>query len=310
MHPWISKSGFAIAIAAIFGLTAMAANAEPAPPDQPFLWRVDGNGLEKPSHLFGTIHLSNERIAKLHPAAKRAFDDADAFHAEISMEMMNQMAGAMLMMRRDGKKLSDAIGPELTEQLKAQLQAIQPGLDIAILQPMKTWAAAMMVVMLPHQLEGREALDLILWNRAKADGKSTAGLEKIEDQIGAFEILNEAEQVVYLRETLATLADAEDIMNQLIAAYEAGDEVKLNKLLIDSMKLDGEDEEVRKISERLIEALIKNRDINIASKIHEILTAQPEKSHFFAVGAAHYLGEESIRKHLSDKGYTITRIRE
>lgn len=296
--------------AALIGLATSAALAAPAPPDQPFLWRVEGNGLEKPSYLFGTIHLSNERIAQLHPAAARAFDGADTFYAEISMELPDQMAGAVLMMRRDGKKLSESIGPELTAQLTEQLQAIQPGLDIAILQPMKTWAAAMMVVMLPHQLEGREALDMILWNRAKAGGKSLAGLEEIADQIAAFETLDEAEQVIYLRETLATLADAEDLMAKMIAAYEGGDDAALEKLLAESMQLDGEDEEVKKISERLVASLLTTRDIQMAATIHRILTENPAKSHFFAIGAAHYLGDESIRKHLAAKGYTITRIRE
>ncbi len=300
-----------IAITAVLvGLTATAARSEPAPPDQPFLWKVEGNGLEKPSHLFGTIHLSNDRIAQLHPAAQRAFDEADVFHAEISMEMMNQVAGAMMMMRRDGKKLTDAIGPELTERLKARLEAIQPGFNIAIFQPMKTWAAAMMVVMLPYELEGREALDIILWNRAKAAGKSTAGLEKIEDQIGAFDTLDEAEQIIYLRETLAAFDDDEDPIAGMIAAYEVGDDAKLHDLLTESMKLDGEDEEIRKISEQLIKALLTDRDVKIAAKIHDVLSKQPAKSHFFAVGAAHYLGENSIRKHLADNGYTITRIRE
>jgi len=300
---------FTSLVATCLGL-AVSAFAAPAPPDKPFLWRVEGNGLETPSHLFGTIHLSNDRIARLHPAADRAFEEADVFHAEISMEAMNQNLGIMLMIRRDEKRLSDSIGPELTDRLKAHLQGIRPGLDIAILQPMKTWAAAMMIVMLPHQLEGREALDTILWNRATQLGKATSGLEKIEDQIGAFDKLNEAEQIIYLRETLAALSDEEDPMAKMIAAYESGDEKKLHQILTDSMKLDGDDDQVRATSERLIKALITDRDISIAARIHEILTGQPEKSHFFAVGAAHYLGENSVRKHLADKGYKITRILE
>lgn len=280
----------------------------PQPPDRPFLWRVEGGALEKPSHLFGTIHMSNERIRQLHPAAEQAFAAADAVFTEISLDMADQMAGAMLMMRRDGKTLSEAIGPELTAQLEAQLKAIQPGLDITILQRMKTWAAAMMVVMLPHQLDGHKALDMILWERAKAAEKQTGGLEKIQDQVAAFETLNEEEQIIYLRETLDSLADAGNIFERLIAAYEAGDGAVLDALLTESMKLDGDDEHVRNINEHLIDALITNRDETLAEKIDEILRDNPGKSSFFAVGAAHFLGDHSIRQHLEAKGYTITRI--
>ena len=304
-------SGLALGIATWAAAAAFATAADPAPPDKPFLWRVEGNGIEKPSHLFGTIHLSNDRIRQLHPAAEQAFDAAGAFHAEVTMEPAAQMAAAALMMRRDNRTLSDSIGPELTEALADRLAEIQPGLDIAILQPMKTWAAAMIVVMLPYQLEGREALDQILWNRAQAAGKTVHGLEEIADQIGAFDVLDEDQQVLFLRETLATLEDGDDMMRQLIAAYEAGDEQTLGDLLTESMTFgENEDPAVIEAGEKLIKALIADRDTAMAAKIHEILREDPARSHFFAVGAAHYLGDESIRKHLEDKGYTITRVPE
>lgn len=309
-HSQARLTAAALGLLAAVATAAVSANEAPAPPDKPFLWRVEGNGLQKPSHLFGTIHLSNERIAQLHPAAERAFTAADVVHAEVSLNMADQMGAAVLMMRRDGKKLSESIGPELTEQLKASLQAIQPGLDIAILQPMKTWAAAMIVVMLPHQLKGDQPLDVILWNRAKELEKATAALETIQDQIAAFETLDEAEQVIYLRETLTTLGDHADLMPRLIAAYETGDDQVMDKLFAESMELGSDDEQVREISKRLMHALLTARDVTLAAKIHEVLTANPETSHFFAVGAAHYLGDNSIRKHLADQGYTITRITE
>jgi uncharacterized protein YbaP (TraB family) len=307
MRSWFTNA--LLAITASFA-AVVPAIAEPAPPDRPMLWRVEGKGLEKPSYLFGTIHLATDRVEKLHPAAEQAFTAADVVHTEISLELADQMAAAMFMMRRDGKKLSDSIGPELTAELKKQLEAIQPGLDIATLQPMKTWAAAMLVVLLPHQLEGRKPLDLILWNRAKEMKKTTGALEDIKGQIGAFDILNEEEQVIYLRETLALLKDHAGLIDGLVAAYEKGDDAALQKLLAESMELESDDEKVKDINHRLMDALLAKRDIAMADKIHEVLTAEPGKAHFFAVGAAHYLGENSIRKHLADKGYTITRITE
>jgi len=308
MHHWFPKIPN-LAIAA-FLWTAIAAIAAPAPPDKPFLWRIDGNDLEKPSYLFGTIHLSNKRIAQLHPAAERAFNDADALHTEISFDFGDQMAAGIMMMRRDGIKLSQSIGPQLTADIKAHLAKIRPGLDMTMLEPMKTWAAAAMLVILPYTLDGDPALDTILWERAKEQKKSTGALEKIAAQFAAFEILNEQEQVIYLRETLAALEEGKDTIPELIDAYEAGDIAKLDKLVTESMKLSDDDEEVRKIGERLIESLITKRDVSMAAAIHEILRDKPAQSHFFAVGAAHYLGDTSIRSHLESKGYTITRITE
>lgn len=305
----ITRSGMAAGIAAWIGIGAIAVG-DPGPPDRPLLWRIEGNGLQAPSHLFGTIHFSNDRIARLHPAADRAFRDAQVFHAELSMELKDQMAIAMAMMRRDGKSLGESIGPELSGELDAYLKGVDPQLNAAILQPMKTWAAAMTVVMLPMQMQGGEALDLLLWKKAKEAGKRTGALESAEDQLAAFEILNEEEQTIYLRETLRLLNKEKDPFADLIAAYESGDEQKLHELLMESMKLDAEDPKVRRIGERLIESLLTRRDEKMAAKIHEALAADPKVCHFFAAGAAHFLGANSVRNHLEAKGYVVTRIQQ
>lgn len=309
MQNLFSKSCITAGIAIWIGITTSLVVAAPLPPDQPFLWRIDGNGLETPSHLFGTIHFSNDRIAQLHPAAELAFSRSQVFHAEVSMEMMDQMGIAMAMMRRDGKTLRESIGPELSTQLDVYLKSINPQLNAAILQPMKTWAATMTAVMLPMQMQGGEALDLLLWNRAKEAGKKTAALEKAEDQLAAFEILTEPEQIIYLRETLRLLSVEKDPFAGIIAAYETGDEEELHKRLMESMELNAENPEVRRVGERLIASLLTARDEKMATKIHGVLSADPKISHFFAAGAAHFLGEESIRNHLTAKGYTVTRIR-
>ena len=41
----------------IFLLSGLVATAQDKENDQSLLWRISGNGLAKPSYLFGTIHL-------------------------------------------------------------------------------------------------------------------------------------------------------------------------------------------------------------------------------------------------------------
>ncbi len=281
---------------------------EAAPPNRPLLWRVEGDKLEKPSYLFGTMHLSNERIRQLHPAADEAFTAADTVFTEIPLEIGAQMAAAVLMMRQDGKKLSESLGPETTAKLAERLNTIVEGFDVAPLEPLKTWVVAMQVIMMPLQLKGEPALDQIIWERAQAEGKETAALETIRDQIAAFETLNEEEQVLYLESTLEHYDEAMEMMAKLIAIYESGDEAAIYEMLTASMVVPGEDERLKEISERLLKALLEDRDVKMAAKIDEWLTANPAKSGFFAVGAAHYLGDNSIRKHLEEKGYRITTV--
>ena len=48
----------------------------------------------------------------------------------------------------------------------------------------------------------------------------------------------------------------------------------------------------------------------MAEVIAEKLKTEPARSHFFGVGAGHYVGKSSIGSLLEKKGYKVTRITE
>jgi uncharacterized protein len=286
-----------------------SADQAAAPPDRPLLWKIESDALQKPSHLFGTIHLATPRIAKLHPAAAQAFDQADAVVTEISLDAKTQLEAAALMMRNDGSTLSESIGEDTAAKLDEILKGINPAFTAELFEPMKTWAVAAAVVMLPYQMKGDKSLDQLLWQRAGGEGKPTSGLEELKDQLAAFEGgLNEAEQVVYLRATLENLDESAALVKEIIAAYEKGDEDAIGTLMVQSIRDFGKNEEERAIGKRLLKRLLTDRDVTMSATIDETLKQQPGKSHFFAVGAGHLIGEASILKHLEAKGYRITRI--
>jgi uncharacterized protein YbaP (TraB family) len=302
---------FAMRLLAPLAMLALPASADQAaaPPDKPILWKIESDALQKPSYLFGTVHLTTPRIAKLHPAAERAFGEADAVFAEISLDPKTQLEASALMMRGDGSKLTESIGEDTAAKLDETLRNINPALTAEIFEPMKTWAVATAIVMLPYQLKGGKSLDELLWQRAIKEGKPASGLEEMKDQLAAFEGgLNEAEQVTYLRATLENLDEGAGLIEEIIAAYEKGDENAIGELMIRSIRDFGENEKERAIGERLLKRLLTDRDITMAATIDGLLKKQPGKSHFFAVGSAHLIGDTSIRKHLEAKGYRITRI--
>ncbi len=55
--------------------------------EKPFLWKVEKaestDSAAKVSWLFGTIHVPDEEVTTLHPAAQAAFDQASAAYFEI-----------------------------------------------------------------------------------------------------------------------------------------------------------------------------------------------------------------------------------
>lgn len=295
-------------------LPLFAAEAETPPhPEQPMLWKVEGDALEKPSWLFGTIHVGSGPVVNLHPAAAHALEGSDVVYTEVAMDAASQLGMTKHIIRSDGRTLSDSIGEELVEHLNTELAAIQPGLNAAPFQSLKTWAVAVTVPMLKTQLEGGQPLDLLIWNQADERGKTTAALEKAADQFSIFDDLEEEEQVILLSESLrmnheARLED-KDPVQALIDAYVAGDAKEIEAEM-ERQFTDMSEGEHRELGEKLLQRMLGDRNVSMARSIGEILVGQPDKSHFFAVGAGHYVGDDNIGQLLEKQGYRVTRVTE
>ncbi len=280
-------------------------------PLKPLLWKVEGKGLEKPSYLFGTIHLSKEVVTTLHPAAQKAFEEAGSLHVEIPMDPASLQATMPLLMRKDGKTLAESIGKELSAEVDGELKRINPALDATPFQPMKTWSLAVTLPILEDQLAGGEPLDMKLWQRAEKAGKKTAGMETVEGQTKGFDELAEADQVILLKETLRLLKEerkqGKDTMKALLDAYVSGEPAKVVEEVDKSLREMAEGEH-KELGERLMKRLLTDRDKTMADYIVAALKKDPGTIHFFAAGAAHFCSEKSIRSHLEAAGYTVTRI--
>jgi len=288
-----------------------ASAQEKGHPAKPLLWKIEGNGLEKPSYLFGTIHISTPAMQNLHPAAEKAFASAEVLYTEIPMDAKSQLALAPMMMRKDGKTLSESIGKELTAELDAELKRINPQLNSAAFQPLKTWTVTMALPVLKYQLQGSKAVDQILSDKATKAGKEALALETAESQFGILDGFEENEDVIVLKETLRQIkedrAAGTDSIDNLIAAYTAGDEALLTDEIDKSFKRIAESEH-RELGERFMKKLFDDRNLSMSVTIDEQLKLTPAKVRFFAVGAGHYIGKDNIRDHLVKKGYRITRI--
>lgn len=299
--------------ACLLGIAALHAPAcadeAPQHPLKPLLWKVEGAGLKQPSWLFGTIHLGRKPVATLHPAAAKALDASEILYTEIPMDAGTQLGMAVHLMRKDGKTLSDSIGPELKRQLAAELRAINPQLTPEVLDTLKTWAIAVTVPMLKDQMAGNVALDSLLWQKAAAAGKQTKPLERVIDQINIFDQLTEEEQVALLAETLKYQREkregGKDPIDDMVEAYITGEPEKIDALTTAQFK-EMEKGDNKELSRKLKKQVFDDRNTTMAATIAEHLKAEPGKIHFFAVGVGHYVGSGSICEQLRKKGYTVT----
>lgn len=299
----------AAAAGCLIGAAARAEELEH--PVKPFLWKVEGAEVKQPAYLFGTVHVGTGPASHLHPLAAKAFEEATSVHTEAPMDIATQMGAATQMMRKDGKTLSQSIGDDLMKQLDAELAAVNPAFNAKLFEPMKTWAMALMVPMLKLQLGGVKPLDMLLWEKAAKDGKKTAGMQSVAEQLSGFNDFKEEEQIIYLKETLRAVREdrqtGKDSLQALVDAYISGDmekvQVEFNKSL--KASLDGDNKE---LGERLMKKLLDDRNVIMADYIDATLKKSPEDVHSFAAGTGHFMGDNSVRALLEKKGYKVTRV--
>ena len=287
-------------------LPAVSQAADNNAVQSPLLWRIEG---ETPAYLFGTIHIPDPRVTTLHPEVEQAFTGAEVVITELKMDMSTMTTAAQAMLLPAPQKLSTMLDTGQRAQLESELKAISPQLKLALFERLKPWALATQLALLPMQMKhpGVPALDLQLAQRAEAAGKRNEGLEQVQEQLGIFDGLNQAEQLALMQETLDGLAKArrtgKNIVELLTEAYLSGEEAKVEALL---KEFQGEN---TALNQRLTKALIDDRNRTMSERIITKLKAQPKTRYFVAVGAAHLTGPTSIVAQLRQQGYTVTRIR-
>ncbi len=279
----------------------------------PFLWKVTGAGLEKPSYLFGTIHIPDTRVTTLHPEVQKAFDSADAVYTEIPMDIMNpanlmgQLGLVSKIMLPWDQKVTDHLDAETEKRIEAILSDYH--YSLAMFQQMKVWVIAAQLGQLDLIEEissGKELLDQKIFNDAKRLGKEAGALETPESQIAVFDDLPVEEQVEFLKQTLDAIekAKAKGLKPSagVVDAYLSGDTKNIVGMLSEHMDLDDP------LGYKMYDRLLLSRDADMAKKMAEMMTANPGRTYFFAIGALHLPRELGVVGLLRSKGFTVERV--
>ena len=258
------------------------------------LWKISGNGLEKPSYLFGTIHITCD--ASLDNDIKKALDVTTQLVLELDMDdptMQSKMMGGMYM--KDGKTLKDYVSEEEFTAIDS-LFTNQAGMSINMMQNIKPFFLTSMLY--PKMMDcPMESFELELMKATKEQNEEVYGLETIEDQLQVFETIPYEDQVADL------IRMAKDNL-----AYDKATFAKMFKIYEEeniTAMLDMMDDENNKTTAKHQDILLKNRNINWIPKIEEFAKSQPT---FFGVGAGHLAGEYGVIKLLRKAGFTVLSV--
>lgn len=288
---------------------ALGANAQ-------LLYKITGNGLQKPSYIVGTYHFADASFAEKIPGAKDAIIATDQVYGEIVMsDMLNADSLKLVqssMLLPDGKTLENVLTTEQYKKVDAYLTGIlgagfsnpQVKAQMGSLNPAALSTQLTTLIYLKNHMgafDPTHAIDAYFQEQAKANNEPVGGLETLAYQMN---LLYKSTPMDRQITGLMCIIEHEDLAAQfaenLTKAYYAQD-LDAVKAAIDAKmnnECDARPEETAK--------LIDNRNANWLKKMPQIMQERPT---LFVVGSGHLPGEKGVLQGLKNLGYTVEGVK-
>jgi uncharacterized protein YbaP (TraB family) len=259
------------------------------------LWEITGNGLSKPSYLFGTMHISNKMVFHLSDSFYHAIKNVDVVAIELDPEQwqseiprINKQSAAYRLFY--ATYYTDYINQfsmqegGYTDQVKAVLR-MEPALNDALLYRNQRGM---------DNFEEDTYLDLYIYQTGRKLGKKATG---VETYVGSQQMTIEAYVDMANEKNKPRQRNdlnMYEINQQLQDAYRRGDLDMLDSLT-----------KLTETSASFSEKFLYRRNEMQALAMDSIMQ---HESLFVGVGAAHLPGDRGVIEILRSKGYTLRPI--
>jgi len=267
-------------------------------------YKITGNDLEKPSYLFGTIHLMCEDEEFSRAVIASAIASTESVLMEIDL---SDMAGMLKKLAKDNKKKVD---PERLKPFPEVLSAsenelVEKTIEKYSLLPLKFMKrlpleAVILVLSASPKAMGCTtpiaSYELKIVDAAKSNQKKIAGLETFEQQLGFIPDVKNSDTKKVLLDSLSKFEERVDRMRKLREVYFRQNADQLFETATSDWKEDP----------KFQTTILDERNQAWVPKIESLLK---NESIFLAVGAAHLGGDQGLLKLLRDRGYKLEPVR-
>lgn len=276
------------------------------------LWQVSGNGLEKPSYIFGTHHLAPLSIIDSIPDFRKALNAADMVVGELDNGVMNSPQTQRDMMAYVSLPGDSTMKHLMSEEdfgllcafLKENMRLDLPASPFMKMKPAMLSNLLTMVISMKY-IEGgfnpALQLDATVQNMGKNLDKKTGGLETAEQQ---FELLFNSTPLLRQAENLMCMVKHADQQAQMAKRMVDTYMSQNLQALYDCMqtKLGGNCDP----TPEEMAALLDNRNLDWAARMPQMMAEQPV---FYVVGAGHLSGDKGVINLLREKGFTVEPVK-
>jgi hypothetical protein len=259
------------------------------------VWAI--RGTHNTVYLAGSVHLLPAQDAALPPGFEHAYADSARLVMELDLAQIDPLTAAAWMMEHgalpEGKSFAAVVGA--ARYLRVSTAAKELGLPLEMLDHQAPWVVGIELADLEYLHLGfdpQQGVEEQLLRRAQTDGKPTAGLESLDQELGGVATLSAEDQLRLLDQTLGELNESTAEMDEVLRAWRRGDAAALARLL---------GKEYGSFP-ALYRALVTARNERWKPQI-EALLRRPDNS-LVVVGALHLVGDGGLLELLRKDGFT------
>ena len=251
------------------------------------LWRITGNNLQKPSYLFGTMHLDDRRLFQFGDSLYMCLERAEGYAMEINPD------SAMIAMFKainepdTSALLKNVLSKTDLERISKPIQK-KYGISPDKITRKQVWIYSHNRFKIKKSDDMETAVDTYLYNIAKKQGKWVGGIEDIEDHFNLIEEIGAG----FDGQGHSGNGRQKKMLDRMMAVYLAQD---LNAINDWSNSIDDDTKE----------DMLTRRNIKMVYRMDSMARI---RSNFFAVGAAHLPGKDGLIELLEQKGFTVEPI--
>ncbi|WP_281309441.1 TraB/GumN family protein [Flavobacterium flavigenum] len=248
------------------------------------LWEVSGNGLSKPSYLYGTIHMICSSDYFLSDKTKKAFEASEKLVLEIDMSNPKEMTD-LQQMAMGKEPLSKTLSPENLSKLDHVLKS--NGMTVQQLDNFKLFTIMSLISMKSFGCNDLKFYEMNFIETAKQRKLPIIGLETVNSQMEAFaKSYTDTEMIDALKES------SREETAKLVSQYKQENITAIYDAFATN----------KSMSKKTKEIILDNRNENWIKQLPGLME---KESLFIAVGSAHLAGESGIINLLKKAGYIV-----
>jgi uncharacterized protein YbaP (TraB family) len=263
---------------------------------EPALWVAKGPGAKV--YLFGTIHVLPAGDAWMSKAVKAALAESQELWTEADISNLRDAVAALRHYGFDAAVDTATLLPDAYRD-KYRRQMEEVGVPRVLAAHARPWLAEMLLSEAAMEKAGPMSLgaEPTLLAYAHEHHMGTATFETLDNQIALMADMPPDVQLFSLEQQIDAFDKAGALFQQMVAAWHAGDQAALERLI---------NQEIRSRSELVWTELILRRNEHFERQIEDML--QGTATVFVAVGAGHLCGSDGVPALLKERGVEVTRI--